>query len=219
MDNGELELTCVPAEDSSVVEKCVVIPDRMIPTAMEVVIAAIKGKAFENSFDGNMNDARYMIQFPGYQQELLSEGDFLTRLSKLMETIPKENAEKNPIQLVLQILKETADKFHLLDEEAKVAIYDKKDTSAYRQKLKERAQLLIALPTRLSGILNAVDQEKKQYITSKIEWFAMSAQNALNRKGKLTFALSSLLEYQGDGDKNALEELILSLEEEIAKKE
>ena len=83
MDNGELELTCVPAEDSSVVGNCVVIPEGMIPTALKVAVAAIKGGAFED----NSNNDRYMIQFPGYEQELLSEDDFLTRLSELMETI------------------------------------------------------------------------------------------------------------------------------------
>ena len=86
MDNGEPKLTCVPAENKSVVKNCVVIPEGVIPTALEVAVAAIKGKAFFENNSNTENDC-YMIQFPGHGQELLSEDDFLTRLSELMETI------------------------------------------------------------------------------------------------------------------------------------
>jgi hypothetical protein len=86
MNNGEPELTCVPAENSDVVKNCVVIPDGVVPTVIDVVVAAIKGKAFFENKSNTDNDC-YMIQFPGYEQELLSEDDFLTRLSELMETI------------------------------------------------------------------------------------------------------------------------------------
>jgi len=126
---------------------------------------------------------------------------------------PQENVENEPIQPVLQILKETAEKFRSLDQEADNALHSKSDTATYRKKLEERAQLLINLPNRLSTVLEGIDPEKKQRIVRDIEWFATSAQEALN-SDKIGFMLGVLLTHKGSeiGDNNDLEELISALE-------
>lgn len=123
-------------------------------------------------------------------------------------------AEKESLKPVLQILKETAEKFHSLDQEADVALQSKRDTATYQQKLEERAQLLINLPNRLSTMLEGVGSEKKQRIVRDTEWFATSAQEALDTD-KSGFALGVLLTHKSSksGDKNDLEELISVLEE------
>lgn len=126
---------------------------------------------------------------------------------------PQENTGNESIQPVLQVLKETAEKFRSLDIEAVVALYSKRDTETYRQKLKERAQLLINLPNQLSEILEGVDGKNKQRIVHDTEWFATNAQEALNNDTN-TFMISGLLTHKGNTkeDKNYLEELISDLE-------
>ncbi|OHA59033.1 MAG: hypothetical protein A2370_00740 [Candidatus Vogelbacteria bacterium RIFOXYB1_FULL_42_16] len=125
----------------------------------------------------------------------------------------KMDIEKKELhQPVLHILKETAEKFRSLDQEADVALQSKRDTATYKQKLEERAKLLINLPNLLSGKLEDLDSEVKQRIVRDIEWFATSANEALeNNNG---FALGVLLTHQGskNTDKNDLEELIALLE-------
>lgn len=112
----------------------------------------------------------------------------------------------------LHILKETAEKFRSLDQEADVALKSRRDNAIYKQKLEERAKLLINLPDLLSEKLEGLDSEVKQIIVRDIEWFAASAKEALeNNNG---FALEALLTHRGNKntDKNYLEELIALLE-------
>ncbi|MDD4607380.1 MAG: hypothetical protein PHS07_03585 [Patescibacteria group bacterium] len=125
---------------------------------------------------------------------------------------PQENVENESIQPVLQILKETAEKFRSLKQEADTALHSKEDTTTRQQKLEERAQLLINLPNRLSTVLEGIDPEKKQRIMRDIEWFATSAQEALDTD-KNGFTLGVLLTHKGSkiGDNNDLEELISAL--------
>lgn len=129
---------------------------------------------------------------------------------------PKEekmDIEKKELhQSVLHILKETAEKFRSLDQEADVALQSKRDTATYKQKLEERAKLLINLPNLLSGKLEDLDSEVKQRIVRDTEWFATSANEALENNN--SFALGVLLTHQGskNTDKNDLEELIALLE-------
>lgn len=125
--------------------------------------------------------------------------------------------EKRDLLLpILQILKETAEKFRSLDQEATTAIFSRKDTATYKQKLEERAQLLIALPSQLSSILEGIESEAKKKIVNDTEWFATSAKEALEND-KTGFLLETLLTHQGGkaGDKNDLEKLIASLEKEL----
>lgn len=122
-------------------------------------------------------------------------------------------AEKKEIpQSILQILKDTAEKFRTLGQEAEVALHEKKDVKLFRQKLEERAQLLINLPNLLSGELEGIDPETKQRIMENITWFATSAQKAMGVEA--TLGLDALLTQYGSkiGDKNDLEKLIASLE-------
>ena len=124
----------------------------------------------------------------------------------------KESAEKKEyLQLVLQILEETAEKFRTLHQEAETALQSKKDAASYKQKIEERANLLINLPNRLSGPLENINLEIKQRILQDIKYFATSAQKA--QRMETTFGLAALLTHKGDkiSDKNDLEKLIAFL--------
>lgn len=119
--------------------------------------------------------------------------------------------ENHSIQAVIQVLNETAEKFHSLEQEAMEALLSKRDTVTYKRKLVERAQLLINLPNLLSTMLERIDPEKKKRIMNDTECFAESAKKALidDTRG---FLLSSLLSHLGSGGKNDLEELIFDLD-------
>ncbi len=123
--------------------------------------------------------------------------------------------KKESLQPILQILKETAEKFRSLKQEAKVALYRKGDIATCKQKFEERAQLLINLPNRLASMMKSVDSKIKQKIVHHTEYFATSAQEALEEPEMGDFLLGALLTRQDSkiGDKNDLEKLIASLEE------
>lgn len=107
---------------------------------------------------------------------------------------------------LLEILQETAKKMDSLYREAIVALHNK-DTVLYRQKLIERAKLLIGLPARLSGI--KISSEKIKYrVQMDTSYFASSAKEAL--KMKTSFGLEALLTHKGQkvGDDDDLKKLI-----------
>ena len=135
------------------------------------------------------------------------------------QIVPYPKEEKMDIEKkelhepVLYILKETAEKFRSLDREADAALQCRRDAATYKQKLEERAKLLINLPNLLSEKLEGLDSEVKQRIVCDTEWFATSAKEALENSNG--FALGVLLTHQGskNTDKNDLEELIASIED------
>ena len=114
------------------------------------------------------------------------------------------------LQSVIQILRETAERFHELDSEAEILLA-KKDATGHTKKLRERAKLIVGLTDCLAGALKGVDREMKQRILLKVYYFATSAQEALESGG---FSLGVLLTHQDSkiGEKNHLEKLIKSLE-------
>lgn len=116
---------------------------------------------------------------------------------------------KEGLQSAIQILKEVAEQFHTLDDEAEILLV-KEDAAGHIEKMKERAQLLVDLPDRLASSLEGVDQETREQILYDVSYFANSAKEALNRGG---FNLEVLLKHKGDkaGGKNDLEQLIDSL--------
>ena len=129
------------------------------------------------------------------------------------DKMEKSAEGKEALQPVVQILKETAEKFRSLDHEADMSLA-KKDTEGYKQKLQERAQLLVALPGQLENALGNVDPQLKRKIEYEIQSFATEAQERLEGEG--LFGLGALLTHMGDkiGDKNDLEKLIDLIENE-----
>ncbi len=118
---------------------------------------------------------------------------------------------KEELQSSIQILKEVAKQFHMLDDEAKILLV-KEDAAGYIEKLKERAQLFIDLPDRLASSLESVDQATREQILYDVSSFTTLAQETLEKGGK--FRLEAFLTFKGDkaGGKNDLEQLIDSLE-------
>ncbi len=125
------------------------------------------------------------------------------------QNYPQE--DKDVLRPVVQILKETVEKFRSLDHGAGMALA-KKDTGEYKQKLQERAQLLVALPGQLESALENVDPQFRQKIEYEIQHFATDAQERLNGEG--LFGLNTLLTHMSGkiGDKNDLEKLIDRIE-------
>ena len=120
---------------------------------------------------------------------------------------------KESLQPALQILKETSEKYNSLGREAK-EFEQKQDFESRMQKLVERAQLLVDLPSRLSDMLEDIDPEERRQIENQTYQYSVLAQQALENDTS-GFTLSVLLTSQGQkkGDNNALENLIASLEE------
>lgn len=127
--------------------------------------------------------------------------------------------KKEPLQPALQILKETAEKFRSLEQEAKIALMEKKDIDLYEQKLEERAQLLINLPNLLSNKLKGVNFEIEKGMMMDIIGFAAIAQKVMEMEKKSGLGVP-LLTHMGDkiNDKNDLEKLIASLESTLESK-
>lgn len=127
----------------------------------------------------------------------------------------KVNAtETEPLQPVLQILKETAEKFCSLKTEATAALLDPQDHAGYKEKLTERAMLLVDLPGSLEGALKQTDPQVRDKIESYVKAFAATAQERIDIGEEM--GLATLLVDMGarKDDKNELEKLIDSLENE-----
>jgi len=127
-----------------------------------------------------------------------------------METIKTtKGPETNLDQKVTpeEILRSTAFQFNKLDEEANELLYQRK-TDEYRQLLKERAELIVGLPSKIEMCLEMNDESFPETKMNDIRFMAKSAEKALKNGG--TFMLSVLLINQGskEGDPNYLEELI-----------
>ena len=114
----------------------------------------------------------------------------------------KENEPKTPEE----ILRDAANNFSRLDREAEDALLNK-DSNIYRQKLEEKAGLIIALPNRLSKSIKD-GQSFSEENMREVSYFSREAQEAL--KAKTTFSLGALLIPYGSkvGDPNRLERLI-----------
>ena len=116
------------------------------------------------------------------------------------------------LESIIHILREAAERFSSLDKEAKVLLYERKDSKGYAEKLKERGQLLVDLPNRLAGILTNLDSETKQQVADRVFGFATEAQEWIEKENM--FGLGVLLTHMGSeaGEKNDLEKLIESLD-------
>lgn len=123
-------------------------------------------------------------------------------------------AEKDSLQPVLQILKETAEKLRSLKAEATAALLDPENRTGYEEKLEERARLLVNLPESLEGVLKQIDPQVKNKIESYVKTFATTAQERIDIREEV--GLATLLVGRGarKDDKNDLEQLIDSLESE-----
>lgn len=118
------------------------------------------------------------------------------------------------LQSIVRTLKETAQRFHILLEEAD-ALLAQGNAAGYKEKLQERARLLIELPNQLADLLEGkkgINDELKQQIRYDISAFSEVAQRALTAGRSGSFALGVLLQSRGGKGKNDLEELIESLE-------
>lgn len=116
----------------------------------------------------------------------------------------------------MQILKETAEKFKLLDDECNYLV---RNREKYTKKLQERTQLLINLPSQIVQALSGVGGEVglKHVVINEVRTFAAIAKDALKRtlEKEDTWEMGLLLihPWHNIGDKNDLEKLIELLED------
>ena len=126
----------------------------------------------------------------------------------------KERIDENEaLQILIKLLKEEAKIFRSLDIEATEAITNKQDAKTYKEKLNEKAQLIIDLPEKLKNNLVNINSQLRQAIENWVETIAIEAQKRLN-DGR-AYGLEMLLIHDGSGNKNDLEELIENLEKEL----
>lgn len=124
----------------------------------------------------------------------------------LQEGKMKENREA--LQAVIQKLKEVAEKFRSLKAEATMSLLDPEDLEGYKEKLEERAILLVNLPDSLAGTLEQINPQVRNKIESYIKVFATTAQERIDNGEEV--GLATLLVDKGSkkDDKNDLEKLI-----------
>ena len=119
-------------------------------------------------------------------------------------------------QLIV-VLENLAGKIGRLEADAHVALYEKQDEAAYRLKLEEKTELLIALPATVANMLSGLkNTEVRAFVQERIEKFGASASNA--KKISSIFYMSALLypeDYQ-EGEENDFENFIASLKKKIS---
>ena len=77
----------------------------------------------------------------------------------------KERIDENEaLQILIKLLKEEAKIFRSLDIEATEAITNKQDAKTYKEKLNEKAQLIIDLPEKLKNNLVNINSQLRQAI-------------------------------------------------------
>lgn len=120
--------------------------------------------------------------------------------------------KKEGISSVIGILREAAQQFKVLWDESDKALLEEKDARKSLERLKQRAQILVDLPNRLSPVLEGLQEPWREKVREEISDFAETAQRVLAANND--FGMSVLLVNKGSkqGEKNELEKLIASLE-------
>ena len=125
----------------------------------------------------------------------------------------KEKTEK--LLVVIGVLKETAVRFRALGKLAKNE-FNSGYPSFCRQRLEERARLLVDLPGRLLDDVMEVDSVIGHRIVLEILWFAGCAKKAIkDSKIDFLFTVLKTLPDDDERDMNSLESLISFLEEKL----
>lgn len=122
----------------------------------------------------------------------------------------KESVEKRNTK---QILIDTAEKCKLLIGEAD-ELFSKGNSKGYKEKLVERGNLIARLPEKLAQATDIKTLERKEEILNVADLLALSAEKALEPKGKIYYGLSVLMgpESGETGGPNPLDVLIESIE-------
>ena len=136
--------------------------------------------------------------------------------NKSIENLQEGKMEKSEeaLRAAVQKLREAAEKFRSLKAEATTALLDPENLTGYKEKLEERARLLVNLPESLEGTLEQINPQVKNKIESYVKTFASTAQERIDIGEEV--GLATLLVDKGarKDDKNDLEKLIDSLENE-----
>jgi len=118
---------------------------------------------------------------------------------------------KGDLERTIESLREVAARFRALGSEAEIAMAQQNAADS-NAKLRERAEMIVALPSRLQEVLAGLDNFNRTKIAMRLNAFAALAKRSLDENNY--FGLGVLLSIRGDtqGDKNLLEKLIEELE-------
>ncbi len=116
--------------------------------------------------------------------------------------------DREKISAALEVLQSSATTIRLLEMEAQEALFEHDDNAAYKQKLREKALLLMELPETLHPLLEGVKSDAANEIRSAANGFSRRAEPALGLSS--TFFMAALLypENSKPGDRNDLEKFI-----------
>jgi len=119
---------------------------------------------------------------------------------------------ENSLRLLISKLRETAKEVRALERAASEALYEQGDRRRYADILRQKSQLLLALPDVLESVPNeTLPHGLRAYLRDRLGGMSFSAEKALTLDS--LFYMGALL-YPADyrpGDKNDLENTIDSL--------
>ena len=144
-----------------------------------------------------------------------------------MDSSKETSKEKEPVEsgLTIQILKDVAEKYRSLIEEAD-ELFSKGDSEGYKRKLVERAELIKNLPGQLDQAVDRKTLKNREEISRVTNLLAFSAEKALEPgretyralkpRHKYYYGLNVLTgtESGKTGDSNPLDILIKSIKEQ-----
>jgi hypothetical protein len=115
---------------------------------------------------------------------------------------------RESVRNALSALQSAAEKIRLVEIEAREALFEKDDPAAYRQKLREKATILLELSETVAPFYEGMDKDARAECEKGLSSFAMRAAQALELSS--IFYMSALLypEDYREGDPNDLESFI-----------
>lgn len=108
-------------------------------------------------------------------------------------------------------LEEIALTIRKLEKEAHDTLYINKDKSAYSQKLKEKANLLVELPDIIGRMADNIPTSHQSLLIDQLGGMSFSAEKSLELDSIFYMAALLYPENYQDGDKNDLENLLEQL--------
>ena len=109
------------------------------------------------------------------------------------------------ISKAVSALQSAAESVRRIEDEAREALFVKDDPETHRQKLQEKAMLLMELPELVGPFCGGLDKNARTEIEEALDSFAMRAERAMELSS--IFYMSALLypEDYKEGDPNDLE--------------
>jgi hypothetical protein len=104
----------------------------------------------------------------------------LEKLDQQENAMAGTHEAQEQLQPAIEVLEEVAAQFRTLDDEAITLIQVDSNATGWKEKLAEKAALIISLPDRLAEALGRIDDERtKTDIRDRVSEFTEEAQRAV----------------------------------------